>query len=96
MAADEYFQDTLLIHHGETDQASIQKWIEQQNLGNNLWRLKVFEDEACRYRLIYCYQLPEQGFPGQYCILGLVKRDEFDYGNTKPVERRIITDYKDI
>ena len=65
---------------------NVKMWIEAQNKGLNLWRLRDFSlvEKGLEYRLVYAF-LPQKK---QYFVLALVEKD-FDYDIDHPVSRRI-------
>lgn len=90
---------THLLKHDEVgryeDGINVQKWLSQHNQGNGLWRVKLheLEDVGIRYRIIYAY-VPEYR---AIFILGVVKRDDFDYDNdNNAINQRIRNAYQRI
>lgn len=85
--------DALTIKDfGVTREASfhVDKWVEQQNKGRNLWRLKIWnlEDIGIRYRVIYALD-PRVS---RYYILAILHRD-FDYDENHPRVCKLLDTY---
>jgi hypothetical protein len=71
----------------------VSMWQQQQRLGRNLWRLKLWELEANgkKYRLIYAFIPLKQ----HHYILGIMprKNGDFDYDERDPRTQRIVEAY---
>ena len=100
MKADETLQERLTVHDNEQDGLNIQKWCEQQGLGNNLWRIKMWSTGTLlKYRIIYAYeQISNFNHQAKFHILAIVDRNEFDYESEhdNPISARIISDYRNL
>lgn len=68
----------------------VERWIEQQRSGRNLWRLKLWEleGEGRYYRVVYALD-PRST---RYTVLGIFTRD-FNYDRNDPRTRRVVADY---
>ena len=82
----------LLEHKFGNDRSepiSVMKWLDVQKREKlPVWRVKSWDLErsGLRYRLIYCYNWPDQ----TYNVMAIVHRDELDYDNpAHPIRQRI-------
>lgn len=99
-------QDALLIHDETVsfgvgdDTANIQKWWEQFRYRNrDLWRLKPLthlNGRSMKFRVIYAYRPAYQGVEPEIWILGVFRRNEFDYEESNPLTQRVIEDYENL
>lgn len=65
---------------------------EQQQLNRNIWRLKTWELEASRYRVVYAFQ----PLTKTYVVLGVFHRGNFNYEQDNPFTQRVVADYEDL
>lgn len=92
LKADPALISKLLDHgfgDGRNEAISVMKWIgvqKQERLP--VWRVKSWdlERQGLRYRLIYCYNWPDQS----YNIMAVVSRDELNYDDpAHPIRQRV-------
>ena len=71
----------------------VDRWVEQQRKGRNLWRLKIWdlEDRGIRYRVVYALD-PRIS---RYHVLGVVERG-FDYDESDERTKRILAAYDEL
>lgn len=97
---DPNLQNGLLEPRFEQDDIAFSRWVRQFNIGNNLYRMKMWsvcgrEDGLypLNYRVIYAYYPKESS----YVVLGVVPRGEFDYDDkSNAYACRILRDYYEI
>lgn len=93
IAGDQRLLDSLTIKdfgsHG-SDAFHVDRWVEQQREGRNLWRLKVWELEGKGKRYRVAYALDPR--TSRYYVLGIFTRD-FNYDATDARTRRILASY---
>lgn len=74
-----------------TEAFHVDRWVDQQHRGRNLWRLKVWELEGHgrqQYRVVYTLD-PRVS---RYFVLGIFTRD-FDYDPNDARTRRVLAAY---
>lgn len=93
LAVDQQLLDSLTIKdfgaHG-TEFIHVDRWVEQQRLGRNLWRLKHWEldGKGRHYRVVYALD-PRVS---RYYVLGIFTRD-FNYDAADARTKRVIAAY---
>lgn len=96
LSADEDLLDRLTQHgFGKrgVDPFHVSQWFEQQNQGNNLWRLKDWDLECrgLKYRIIYAF-IPQKH---HHHILGIFPR-EFNYESDHEYTQRVLEAYHEL
>jgi len=71
---------------------NVKPWSLARYRGNNLFRFRVLETAATKYRVVYGYDWRSQ----RIGILAIVhkEKDDFDYGTERDIEDRIFTDWR--
>ncbi|MEY8198563.1 MAG: hypothetical protein RPS47_04925 [Colwellia sp.] len=102
MAEDEGFQDRLLIDDKSDENGAVnfRKWIAQHRLGNDLWRVKLWQGpDLVKFRIIYAYQkIDPFNHLAKFHVLAIVDRDKFNYEgeHESDISARIINDYRSL
>ena len=71
--------------------ANVKGWVVAKSGANNLFRFRVLDTPATRYRVIYGYDWRTR----RIGILGISHKDHFDYDITTDFGRRIVADWRD-
>jgi hypothetical protein len=95
-ACDQELLDNLTVRdfgRHRSEDIHVDKWVEQQRKGRNLWRLKIWdlEDRGIRYRVVYALD-PRIS---RYHVLGVVERG-FDYDKSDDRTKRILAAYDEL
>ena len=77
------------IEIGQFD-ANVKGWVEARSAGANLFRFRVLNTPATRYRVIYGYDWLTR----RIGILGIADKEHFDYDITSDFGRRIVADWR--
>lgn len=70
--------------------ANVKGWVVARSRTNNLFRFRVLDTPATRYRVIYGYDWRTR----RIGILGIAEKDHFDYDITTDFGRRIVADWR--
>lgn len=93
LKSDQQFVDKLLtVGKNQTTsfEFNVKQWRSAKKVGN-LWRLRILDTPATRYRLIYGYRWQPTM---QMMIFAVVNKDQYDYDNLKTdINQRIINDW---
>lgn len=76
-----------------TEKIHVDKWLDQQKKGRNLWRVKLWEleDRGIRYRIIYALD-PRCS---RYHVLGILPRG-FDYVANDERTKKLLAAYDEL
>ncbi|MDR1661221.1 MAG: hypothetical protein LBR95_02165 [Azoarcus sp.] len=93
--ADPLAIDKLTTHGNNTfdeHNINVKQWQTMKRKGN-LWRFRVLDTPATKYRIIYGYHYQTR----QICVLAVVEKGEFNYDDTTSnLAKRIISDWRNI
>lgn len=86
-----------MTQHGNARAGGVRYHLTDWVLGtgrqrNQLWRARVLDSPATRYRIVYGYHIQSR----QIVVLAVVRKDDFDYGTDSDLARRILVDWRAI
>lgn len=94
MQADPRLIDKLTQHgnnpFGQASVVNVKLWVSARNKRGNLWRFRVLNTPATKYRVVYGYHSQTR----QVCVLAVAEKGvEFDYDTSSDLARRIKRDW---
>ena len=79
--------------HGDVqlgnNRINVKGWVEARRT-DNLFRIRILDTSATSYRVVYGYDWRRR----RIGILGIVHKDNFDYGITSTLANRILNDWR--
>lgn len=84
-----------LTQHGNNDieamRINVKRWQSVRPRMGDLWRFRVLDTPATRYRVVYGYHVQTR----QICVLAVVGKEVFDYDDhTSPIVQRVLADWR--
>lgn len=94
--ADPRIIDTLTTsgsNNSGSARLGIKRWESMWQRSTDLWRFRVFDTPATKYRVIYGYHWPTRNL----CVLAVVHKESFDYDDlNSDIAKRIINDWRSL
>jgi mRNA-degrading endonuclease RelE of RelBE toxin-antitoxin system len=91
--ADEELIDKCTTHGESTIgpfRVNVKAWVNARRRDDNLFRFRVVDTPATRYRVVYGYDWRKR----RVGILAVVHKEEFDYGISSELADRIQSDWR--
>ncbi len=95
LAADSSVIDKLTTHGDNVagrNLINVKSWQKVRGMAD-LWRFRILETPATKYRIIYGYHWQTS----QLCVFAVVEKETYDYDDLKSnINQRILADWRDL